>query len=115
MEKASTKDFKHIVGATFPNYRKRSVYVGQSDTVTLHDLNWSGGTRSIYRACTIDGKPLETAVNMSAPAPWNNPYEGQTINIPPGMVVVQGGDFCGKPSTLFIYFSPGDTPKQLTA
>ena len=108
MQKVATKTLKSIVAATFPKYRKRDVYVTQSETTTISDVNWSGGTRSEYRACTIDGKALETAVNMSGPAPWENPFEGLKINIPPGMVVVQGGHFCGKPSTLFITMNPID-------
>jgi len=110
MTKVKSKDLKPIIKATFPDYRKRDVYVSQSDKVTIQDVNWSGGTRSIYRACTIEGRPLDTKVNMGGPAPWNNPFEGLEINIPPGMVVVQGGHFCGKVATLYITVNPESFP-----
>lgn len=108
MEKVSSKSMKSIITATFPKYRKRSVFVSASDKTTISDVNWSGGTRSEYRACSIDGRPLETKANMHGPAPWENPYEGLQINIPPGMVVVKGGHFCGKAATLFITINPED-------
>ena len=113
--KAASKNFKTIIKATFPNYRKRSVYIQQSDNITLYDLNWSGGTKSEYRACTIDGRPIENKVNLGGPAPWDNPYEGKKINIPPGCVVVEGGHFCGKERMLYINFNPVDMPKQITS
>jgi len=108
MQKFNSKDLKPIIEATFPKYRKRTVYVQSSDKGRITDVNWSGGTRKEYRACTIDGRPLETTVNMSGPAPWNNPFEGLEINIPPGMVLVEGGHFCGKVATLFITVNPAD-------
>ena len=109
MEKVATKHLKSIVNATFPDYRKRSVFLKVAEKTTISDVNWSGGTKSEYRACTIDGNPLETKVNMGLLPPWENPYEGLVINIPPGMVVVQGGHFCGKKATLFITVNPSDT------
>lgn len=108
MIKIKSKDVKAIIKATFPNYRKRDVYVKETDKVTLWDLNWSGGTRSEYRACTIEGKPLQNAVDMSLRAPWDNPYEGKEIKIPEGYVVVEGGHFCGKPRNLYINVNPGN-------
>jgi len=110
METVSSKQVKHLIKATFPNYRKRTVFIKQAEKTTIHDVNWSGGTKSEYRACSIDGRPLETTVNMGVPAPWDNPYEGLEINIPQGMVVVQGGYFCGKAATLFITINPLDIP-----
>jgi len=111
----ATKEVKHLVKATFPNYKRHKVVITASETVTFHDVNWSGGSKSEYRACTIDGKPMETKVNMGGPAPWNNPFEGKTVSIPPGFVVVQGGHFCGKTSMLYIHVHPENMPKLLTA
>ena len=115
MEKLKAKDFKSIIKATFPKYRKRSVYIKASDTVTFYDLNWSGGTKADYRACKTDGTPLERQVDMGMMAPWENPYEGKTVNIPKGCVVVEGGFFCGKERILYITFNPLDAPRQITA
>lgn len=110
----NAKEVKEIIQATFPGYKKHKAVIVPGEKVTFYDLNWSGGTRNEYRACTIDGRPLDNAYNMSAPAPWNNPFEGKEIAIPENMVVVQGGHFCGKTSTLFIHVHPANMPKLLT-
>ena len=107
------KDLKPIIKATFPNYRKRLVYIKPTTKVTFHGLNWSGGSRSEYRACTVYGKPLPNKVDMSIPAPWNNPYEGLSVDLPPEAVIVEGGHFCGKTSTLRINVHPDNIPKLL--
>jgi len=111
----STKDVRHIVKATFPSYKRRQVVIKTSETVTFHDLNWSGGSRSEYRACSVDGKPIDSRVNMNGPAPWANPFEGKQITLPVGAVIVEGGYFCGKTSMLYIHVHPENMPKFLTA
>jgi hypothetical protein len=103
----------HIIRATFPQYRKRKVYLKARETITLQDLNWSGGTRAEYRTCTLDGHPTASTLPYSALAPWNNYAEGVTLPIPQGMACVQGGVFCGKESTLTINVNPADMPKYL--
>ena len=106
-------DLARIVRATFPDYKRRVITVQASETVTFHDLNWSGGTRSEYRACTLDGQPLGGSAKYNAQAPWDNQAEGKTIPLPQGSVMVQGGHFCGKVSRLTIYVNPADMPKYL--
>lgn len=107
------KDVKPLINATFPKYRKRKVIIRVTDKVKFYDLNWSGGTRSEYRACTVAGKPIDNRVDMSRPAPWNNPYEGLEIDLPKDAVIVEGGYFCGKPRTLYINVHPDNMPKLL--
>ena len=109
-----SRDMKRLIKATFPDYRKRTLRIEPTTQVRFMDLNWSGGTRSEYRACTITGQSIENRVNMSGPAPWNNPFEGKIIDLPEGAVVVEGGYFCGKPRQLRVYVHPNDMPKMLT-
>ena len=104
-----------IVAATFPAYRKQKVYIKASESVTLHDLNWGGGTRNEYRAATIHGVEAGNLSRWNAVAPWNNSAEGMSVPVPVGMVIVQGGCFCGKDSTLSIHVNPQDMPKYLPA
>ena len=108
-----TKDLKPLIKATFPKYRKRKVYVRASTKIMFYDLNWSGGTKSEYRACTIAGKPIQSNVNMGLPAPWNNPYEGLEIDIPLGAVIAEGGYFCGKERVITFHVHPDNMPKVL--
>ena len=108
-----TKQAKAIVKATFSDYRKRKVIVKVTDKVRFSDLNWSGGTRSEYRACDINGKPIDASVSMNGPAPWNNPFEGLEIDLPENAVIVEGGYFCGKARTLYINIHPANVPKLI--
>lgn len=109
------KEFKGILYATAGKYKKRTVRVVATESVHISDLNWSGGTRSSYRACTLDGRPVGNLDKYHRPAPWNNPAEGQTLPTVPGTVVVEFGYFCGKESVATIYVHPSDMPKLLVA
>lgn len=108
----SRKDVAQIVAATFPDYRGRKIKVGASADVTLHDLNWSGGTRSQYRTCTVAGQPTGSADRYNHMAPWEK-AEGATLPIPAGFVCVEHTFFCGKDSGLRIYVNPADMPKMI--
>ena len=110
-----SSEVKGIIAATFPSYRRREVRIQPRESVTLHNLNWSGGTRAEYKACTITGEPLRARNDMNAPAPWDNPFEGKTVPIPPGVVIVEGGYFCGKVGLLYIHCHPSDMPRYLPA
>ena len=103
-----------IVKATFPNYKRRTVYIQATESVTLHDLNWSGGTRSEYRAVKLSGERMGSSARYNAMAPWDNIAEGKTIPLPQGAIMVCGGHFCGKESLLRLYVHPADMPKYIT-
>lgn len=111
--KVKTSDVKSIINATFPNYKKKAVWINCSGAVTFNDLNWSGGTRMQFRSCTIDGKSVESKIDMNAYAPWNNPIEGKRVEIPAGFVVVESGHFCGQEATIIIHCTPADMPKMI--
>jgi hypothetical protein len=97
-----------IVRGSFPAYRGKKFQVEATETVTLRDLNWSGGTRSEYRVCTIDGQPIGSTAKFAAMAPWDNPAEGATMPIVPGTAVVEHIMFCGSDLGLRIYVHPAD-------
>jgi hypothetical protein len=102
-----------IVLGSFPEYRGRKFRLYASETVILSDLNWSGGTRSQYRAVTLDGFPVGNTDKYNQVAPWNNPAEGQVVPIPQGIVVVEHVLFCGKDLGLKVWANPADMPKLL--
>ena len=104
-----------IVRATFPDYRRKTIRVVARREVCLSGLNWSGGSRSEYRACTLSGIAIGDTSHYSRCAPWANPAEGQMVQIPSCMVVVSGGHFCGKVSMLTLYVPPQDMPKLFPA
>lgn len=108
-------DVARIVAATFPGYRGRKIRVGAREKVGLHDLNWSGGSRSEYRAVTLDGIPLGSTAKYAAMAPWAHHAEGATLPVPEGACIVEHSIFCGKDTGLRIYVNPADMPKLLPA
>lgn len=94
--------FRMIAKSAFPEFRGRKIHVRQTGTVTFSDLNWSGGTRSWFVALqTETGRTNRLAV----PAPWANPVEGKTVEIPQGVVVVEKSVFCGGSPSITLHFS----------
>ena len=114
MIKVKSKDVRHIIDATYPDYRKHNVYIKATDNVTFHSVNWAGGSKSEYRACTIDGKSLKSNVDMGLAHPMDNQYEGMKVALPIDHVIVEGGYFCGKKSTLYINVHPDNMPKLIS-
>jgi len=104
-----------IIYATFPDYGGKKIQVRAAETVTVHGLNWTGGSRNRYAACTLDGRATGNADAGNAALPWRNPVEGQTVAVPPGFAVVEHCMFCGKDLGLRIYVTPGDMPRLLPA
>lgn len=109
------QDVEHIVRATFPNYRGRKISVRASGAESLQDLNWSGGSRSEYRACTLDGRLLGTSADYNARWPgYNQGVEGARVDVPAGCVMVRHSILCGKDTGLTITCNAADMPRLLT-
>ena len=105
---------RRIVNATFPSYRKRKVWVRASESVSIYNLNWDGGSRNEYRACSIEGRAGGSLDRFKDYAPWDpRQIHNQSVPLLPGAVVVQGGTFCGKDATLTIHVHPSDMPRYL--
>lgn len=100
-----------VAGRAFPEYRGRSFSVAISGRVVLHDLNWGGGTKNIYKAVSLT---QDGAVNgLPALSPWNNPAEGQALDIPVGWAVVEHTIFCGRDMGLTIHINTDDMARVL--
>lgn len=113
--KVKKSEIAQVVAATFPEYKGRLYRVRAAESVTLYDLNISGGTRNQYRACTIEGESLKTADRFNQAAPWDNPAEGLRIDLVPGCVVVEHSLFCGSDRGLTVYVHPSNMPAHLKA
>lgn len=110
--RVNSKDIKDIIAATFPDFKGRKVSISSRGKVTFVDLNWSGGRRSEYVACTIEGKPLASMAKHNATAPWLNKAEGATIDIPDGALVVELARE-GSKQFLYLHANPANMPKLL--
>ena len=109
----SPSDVPNLIRGTFPTWKGKKVRLQAAETVTISNLNWGGGTRSQYRACTLSGQPTGNADAANQTAPWNNPVEGKPVQIPTGHVLVEHSIFCGKDAGLTIYVHPQDMPRYL--
>ena len=109
--KVKRSEVKEIIDATFPEYTGRKIRVVFTDKVQMYDLNWSGGTRNKFAALSTDGRTARPNV----PAPWANPFEGQTVNVPADAVIVKHALFCGTDCGITIYANPAQAPKWVTA
>ena len=95
-------------------YKGRKFCAHVEDTVTFQDTNWSGGTVSTYTAVRlVDGGTGSSFGGSTAPAPWANPVEGKTIEIPPGIVIREHVRFCGKDHGLVFHVRPDNASRLL--
>lgn len=111
--KLNTAQARPIVKATFPDYRGRKFSLEFTDRVCFYNVNWSGGSKNEYRLVNIDGR-VGSLIGVNA-APWDNPVEGQTMDLMPDVLVVKHVYFCGKDLGITIYAHYSLAPKFLTA
>jgi hypothetical protein len=109
--KLTTKQARPIVKLTFPEYHGRKFTLEFTDHITFYDTNWSGGTKNVYAFLRSDG----AVRGLTVPAPWVNPVEGLTVEIPKDILVVVHQYFCGMDTGITVYASPLNSPKWLTA
>ena len=109
--KLPAKLFKEVLRA---DYRKRDVYLEVAESVRLHDLNWSGGTRYTYEFVRLTDSAT-FAPNLGAPPPWENHNEGAIVPLSDGLICICYKIFCGKklPATIFVH--PSNAPRLLGA
>lgn len=91
-------------------YRRKKVRVVATETVTLHDLNWSGGTRNEYCAVYLRDGKVKKAPMLGNPHPMENEYEGARIAMRPDILIISTGVFMGKPAMMTIFCHPDNFP-----
>lgn len=107
------KEVEPLIAATFPKYTGKKIEVRATESVLLHGLNWAGGSRNQYAACSLSGQAMGNAAIGNQAAPWSNPVEGKSCPVPAGYCVIEHCLFCGKDLGLRIYVNPADMPRYL--
>lgn len=103
MKISKTGAVRKILSETFPDYSGRKFFLDDSGKVTFYDTNWGGGTRNYYTAIRLlDGK----AEKLTDFAPWANPAEGATVEVPEGFAIVQRSIFQGIEGGITIHIHP---------
>ena len=109
--KITRKQAQKLLDVSFPDYTGRKINLEFKISLTFYDTNWSGGTHTDYRFLKNDG----SLASLPNPAPWVNPYEGLTVELPIDILVVSHVYFCGSDMGIRIYSNPLNAPKFLTA
>jgi sulfur carrier protein ThiS len=109
--KATKKQVWDIVGKAFPGYTGRKFSVELAESVTVHDLNWDGGTKNEYIAVAVNGemKPIRTGHTQF------DPLDGKQIALTPNFVIVQHSYFCGVDCGIRIWAHSCYAPKWIEA
>lgn len=108
--KVKRSEVKKLIEVTFPEYTGRKIAIEFTERVSFWDTNWGGGTRNSYAAVSERGH-----ARLNVPAPWNNPVDGKTIDLPTDVLIVVHKIFCGHDLGLTIYAHPTHAPKWLSA
>lgn len=93
---------KEIVKVTFPEYRGRTFKVQYTESVTFHDTNWGGGSRTEYKIV----KRGVGVAKVTVDAPWCNVIEGQTVELDHDHLIVAHSVFCGHDCGITVYAHP---------
>jgi len=105
--KLTRKEAQPILKAAGSNYTGRKISVTFANKVSFYDTNWGGGTRNQYTAINMNTSRAST---FYAPAPWINPVEGQSIELPENILVIEHSYFCGRDMGITIYAHPCRIP-----
>ena len=111
--KVRKADVWPVVRAAFPEYNGQKFAVEVKERLTLHDLHWDGGTRNEYVAVKLASG--ESSRAKVANAPWSERAEGASVDIPPGIAIVEHSIFCGKDIGIRVYLNPANAAKLLAA
>jgi len=107
--KITRKQAEPIFKVVFPEYSGRKFCIEFVSEVAFYGTNWGGGTRNKYAVIKSDG----TKAILNVTAPWINPIEGSSIELPVDVLVVKHSIFCGKDMGIRIYANPIHLPKWL--
>ena len=102
MKISKTQAIKKILSETFPEYTGRKFFADYSGRVTFIDTNWGGGTRNSYKAVNLENGKVQP---LPVSAPWANPVEGHSVEIPAGCAVVEHSIFCGQDSGITLHMA----------
>jgi hypothetical protein len=103
---AITLPAKELSWLTKPAFasKKRNVRVEVTTRVSFYNTFWDGGSKNTYRAVRLaDGNVASLDTGSS---PWTAVAEGKTVELEPGVAIVEESIFCGKAMPLRIYLHP---------
>mgnify|MGYP003651982422 CR=1 FL=1 len=103
---------KRLARAVFPHYRGRKFSFQVVETVALTGTYWDGGSRSSYGGVSLADYSAATVPQFEPPQ-FGGPTQAPTVEVKPGMVVVEHSIFCGRDTGITFYVHPSDAPQLL--
>lgn len=94
-------------------YRRKTVRVHSTESVTLSGLNWDSGSKNTYHSCNLLSGDIRSHEHFGIAHPWNNEREGARVALIPNMIVIRTGIFMGKVAKMDIYVHPSNIPQLL--
>lgn len=105
------KEIRWLTDCAFPGYKKRKVNIEVTEKVYFSNTFWDGGSRNQYVAVRLESG--EKAVLSKGSSPWNAIAEGKTVQLEPGIAIVEQSCFCGKDMPLRVYLHPSNVTENL--
>jgi hypothetical protein len=103
--KVRAKELKWLTSSAFAS-KKHTVTVEVSETVSFSNTFWDGGSKNLYKAVRIaDGETSSLVVGSS---PWNAVAEGKSVQLEPGIAIIEESVFCGKIMPLRVHLHPSN-------
>lgn len=87
---------KELLAKTFPDYKGRKFNLSIQRTISFHDLNWDGGSRTVYYLVNTDTEEVMKVDNSHAPWSKFSLDALQDRDIPKNCIIVSQACFCGK-------------------
>jgi hypothetical protein len=122
----SSPEVHRVITAAFPGYKKHNAFLSAfSDCGVEINSYWDGGSKSVFvlvDLATLARKALPTS---SHPYFDMHAASGQTPDVivdrgnvtltqlPEGVVLIEGGTFCGKTATAHVHVNPANLTKFL--
>ena len=106
------KEIRWLTDKAFST-RKRKVRISVEERVCFSNTFWDGGSRNQYKAVKLeDGSTASLLVGGS---PWTAIAEGKSLDLEPGICIVEDTVFCGKDMCLTVHIHPSNLTPALEA
>ena len=93
------------------SYNGRKFRITDHEEVSLHNMQWDGGSRSTYTVVNLDTGETKPVTD---PRPWpENMSSAKAVTIEHNWCVVEHAIFCGKDSGLTFHVHPDNMAKLL--
>lgn len=111
--KVPAKSVRWLTDQAFPGYKKRHATIEVTTKVYFNNTFWDGGSKNTYKAVKLDSG--EVASLLVGSSPWNAVAEGTTVELTPGVAIVEQSCFLGKDMPLRIHLHPDNLSEKMLA